>query len=44
VAIPKDLLEDVVNLIPKIVAADEKVKEDVSKGESAAAAFRKHRG
>jgi len=44
VAIPKDRVEEVIELIPKIVAADDKVKEDVSKGMLVQEAFKKHRG
>jgi hypothetical protein len=44
VAIPRNLLEDVIALVPKLVAADNKAKEDVRCGESVASAFKKHRG
>lgn len=44
VAIPRSLLEEVVALMPELVAADGKVKEDVRRGGSVAAAFEKHRG
>ncbi|KAK2768424.1 hypothetical protein FQN54_000279 [Arachnomyces sp. PD_36] len=43
VVIPKSLLEDVLALMPKLVAADDKVKQDVLKGSTVFEAFRKHR-
>jgi regulator of RNase E activity RraA len=43
VAIPKDLLDDVIDLMPKLVHADEMVKEDVQAGFSVFEAFKKHR-
>jgi len=43
VAIPKDLVDDVIDLMPKLVHADEKVKEDVQAGSSVFEAFKKHR-
>lgn len=43
VVIPRDKLEDVLGLLPGLVAADDKVKADVLKGMSVAEAFRLHR-
>ena len=43
VAIPKDLVDDVIDLMPKLVHADERVKEDVQAGSSVFEAFKKHR-
>lgn len=43
IAIPKSLLEDVLALMPKLVAADDKVKEDVRSGSTVFEAFKKHR-
>ncbi|ODH48890.1 hypothetical protein GX48_04938 [Paracoccidioides brasiliensis] len=42
--IPTELLDDVLALMAKLVAADEKVKEDVLNGSSVFDAFKKHRG
>ena len=44
VAIPKDLLDDLIDLMPKLVHADDRVKEDVQRGSSVFEAFKKHRG
>lgn len=43
VVIPKDLVDQVLDLMPKLVAADENVKADVERGSTVAAAFKKHR-
>jgi regulator of RNase E activity RraA len=43
VVIPRDRLDDVLGLLPRLVAADDRVKEDVLKGMSVAGAFRLHR-
>lgn len=43
VVIPKQLVDQVIDLMPKLVAADEKVKNDVEKGSTVAAAFKEHR-
>ncbi|KAJ9215290.1 hypothetical protein DTO166G4_3175 [Paecilomyces variotii] len=43
VAIPRDLLDGVLELMPKLVAQDDKVKEDVVNGSGVAEAFKKHR-
>ena len=44
VVIPNTLLDDVLVLMPRLVAADDRVKEDVMKGLSVFEAFKKHRG
>ncbi|RCI09988.1 hypothetical protein L249_8498 [Ophiocordyceps polyrhachis-furcata BCC 54312] len=44
VVIPRDKLPQVLNLMPKLVAADDKVKEDVGRGSSVHDAFALHRG
>ncbi len=43
VAIPKDLVDDVIELMPRLVEADDRVKEDVQAGSSVFEAFKKHR-
>ncbi|PFH56256.1 hypothetical protein XA68_16830 [Ophiocordyceps unilateralis] len=43
VVIPRDKLQQVLDLMPKLVAADDKVKEDVGRGSSVHAAFELHR-
>ncbi|KAF7507738.1 hypothetical protein GJ744_010167 [Endocarpon pusillum] len=44
VAIPRNLLDKVISMVPKLVAADEKIKGDLQRGGNAASAFRTHRG
>jgi regulator of RNase E activity RraA len=44
VVIPQELVGKVVELLPRLVGADEKVKEDVAKGVSVKEAFQRHRG
>ncbi|EXJ90701.1 hypothetical protein A1O1_03805 [Capronia coronata CBS 617.96] len=44
VVIPQDLLDQTLALMPKLVSADEKVKEAVAKGVSVAEAFKTFRG
>lgn len=44
VVIPQALVDQVVDLIPKLVAADDRVKEDVEAGSTVQTAFKKHRG
>ena len=44
VCIPRVILKEVLELVPKLVAADEKVVEDVEGGSTVAEAFKKHRG
>ncbi|KAJ0164165.1 4-hydroxy-4-methyl-2-oxoglutarate aldolase [Colletotrichum tanaceti] len=43
VVIPKDKIDQVLELLPKLTAADDKVKEDVLKGVSVHDAFKTHR-
>ncbi|GKT86234.1 dlpA domain-containing protein [Colletotrichum tofieldiae] len=43
VAIPKDRIDQVLELLPKLTAADDKVKEDVLEGVSVYDAFKAHR-
>lgn len=43
VVIPQALLNAVLELLPKLVEADDHVKEDVKKGLSVQEAFAKHR-
>ncbi|RMZ91331.1 hypothetical protein DV736_g1412, partial [Chaetothyriales sp. CBS 134916] len=44
VVIPQDLLDDTIQLMPRLVAADDKVKEAVKEGMAVAVAFKKFRG
>lgn len=44
VTIPQDKLDAVLDLLPKLVAADEKVKEAVESGMTVKEAFAKYRG
>jgi len=44
VVIPRDRLEEVIELIPRIIAADDKVKNDVANGMLVQEAFKIHRG
>jgi hypothetical protein len=44
VCIPRNLLSKVLEMVPKLVAADVKVVEDVEAGSTVAEAFKKHRG
>ena len=44
VVIPRDLLKDTLDLMPKLVSADDKVKEAVMDGMSVVEAFKKFRG
>ncbi|WYZ37893.1 hypothetical protein EsH8_II_001399 [Colletotrichum jinshuiense] len=43
VAIPRDKIDQVLELLPKLTAADDKVKEDVLNGKSVHDAFKAHR-
>ena len=43
VVIPQALIDQVIDLMPKLVAADDKVKNDVDAGSTVQAAFKKHR-
>ncbi|KAL4788184.1 hypothetical protein BJX76DRAFT_345057 [Aspergillus varians] len=44
VAIPRDLLDQVLEVMPKLIAMDDKVKEAVEQGSSVYDAFKKFRG
>ncbi|KIW39515.1 hypothetical protein, variant [Exophiala oligosperma] len=44
VVIPQDLLDETLSLMPRLVDADDKVKEAVEKGMTVAEAFKKFRG
>lgn len=44
VVIPQALVDQVIDLMPKLVAADDRVKEDVEAGSAVQTAFVKHRG
>lgn len=44
VIIPRDKLDQVLDLLPGLVAADIKVKEDVARGMPVSEAFKLHRG
>jgi uncharacterized protein YacL len=44
VVIPRFLLEDCLQLMPKLVEADDLVKADVDRGMTVLEAFKKHRG
>lgn len=44
VAVPQDKIEELLELLPKLVGADEKVIADVEQGVSVEEAFRRHRG
>ena len=44
VVIPQELLDEMLSLMPKLVAADDKVKEAVTDGMTVAEAFKKFRG
>lgn len=43
IVIPQDRVADVVDLLPQLVEADDRVKEDVLKGMTVTDAFKKHR-
>lgn len=43
VVIPNQLVDEVIDLIPKLAAADDNVKKDVERGSTVAAAFQRHR-
>lgn len=43
VVIPQDKVDQVLELLPKLTAADDKVKEDVLNGTSVYDAFKTHR-
>jgi hypothetical protein len=44
VCIPKDLVSRVLEILPGIVGADEKVMKEVEEGGDVGSAFRKYRG
>lgn len=44
VIIPKDKVSKVIEMLPGLMDADDKIKEDVSKGMSVFESFKKHRG
>ena len=44
VIIPQEKVFEVVSLLPHLVEADDRVKEDISKGMTVKEAFKKHRG
>lgn len=44
VVIPQEKVEQVLELLPKLTAADDKVKADVTDGASVKEAFKRHRG
>lgn len=44
VRIPNGLIHDVLELMPKLIAADDKVKADVLNGSTVFEAFKNHRG
>ena len=44
VIIPRAQLSEVISLLPRLVEADDRVKEDVSRGISVQEAFKTHRG
>lgn len=43
VAIPQDLVDSVLEILPRLVEADDRVKKDVKNGVSVQEAFAKHR-
>ncbi|KAK5086483.1 hypothetical protein LTR05_003651 [Lithohypha guttulata] len=43
VVIPNGLVDQVIELMPKLVSADDKVKEEVESGTTVQAAFKRHR-
>jgi regulator of RNase E activity RraA len=44
VVIPEDQVAEVIALLPGLVEADDRVKEDVAKGVTVQEAFKTHRG
>lgn len=44
IVIPKEKVGEVVEMLPKLVQADDRVKEEVKKGMTVKEAFKKHRG
>lgn len=44
IIIPKDKVSELVSMLPGLVEADDRVKEDVEKGMAVQEAFKRHRG
>jgi regulator of RNase E activity RraA len=44
IVIPQDKVSELISLLPVLVEADDRVKEEVSKGMTVHEAFKKHRG
>jgi len=44
VIIPQNLVTKVIEMLPDLMEADDRVKEDVAKGMTVQEAFKKHRG
>lgn len=44
VVIPQDKVDNVISMLPALIEADDRVKEDVKKGLTVQEAFKKHRG
>jgi regulator of RNase E activity RraA len=44
IVIPLEKVDQVIEMLPRLMEADDKVKEDVAKGMTVQEAFKKHRG
>lgn len=44
VVIPQDKVDNVISMLPALIEADDRVKDDVKKGLTVQEAFKKHRG
>ena len=44
IIIPQNLVTKVIEMLPSLIEADDRVKEDVAKGMTVQEAFKKHRG
>jgi regulator of RNase E activity RraA len=44
VVIPQDKVDEVISMLPALIEADDRVKEEVRNGMSVQEAFKKHRG
>jgi regulator of RNase E activity RraA len=44
IIIPQEKLSELLSLLPRLIEADDRVKEDVGKGITVQEAFKKHRG
>jgi regulator of RNase E activity RraA len=44
IVIPLEKVDQVIEMLPRLMKADDKVKEDVAKGMTVQEAFKKHRG